>query len=109
MRDDERVLILSKPVDDLHLYLDKAQETGGEEGLRQARLELQKAGTAGTDYNRLLIYSRLPRTRLLAPPETGGEWVAVWSDYPEAARELAGATPVEVLRSGGMSVTILRR
>jgi hypothetical protein len=108
VHDGEKVLILSRPVDDLRLYLDKARETGGEEGLRQARLELQNADLSGTDYNRLLIYSRLPRNRLLAPPTTGGDWVAVWSDYPDASRKLAGAKPVEVLRSGGMSVTILR-
>src|SRR5258708_23115132 len=46
---------------------------------------------------------------LLAPPANCGEWVAVWSDYPDAARELAAAQPVDVLRSGPMSVTILRR
>jgi hypothetical protein len=45
----------------------------------------------------------------LTPPAACGEWVAVWSDYPDAARELAGAQPVEVLQSGPMSVTILRR
>jgi hypothetical protein len=111
VRDEERVLILSKPIDPetTHLYLDKARETGGEEGLRRARLQLQEASTAGTDYNRLLVYSRLPRNRLLAPPATQAEWVAVWSDYPDAERTLAGAKPAAVLRSGPMSVTILRK
>ena len=67
------------------------------------------AGMAGTDYNRLLVYSRLGRNRLLSPPAAGGEWVAVWSDYPDAKRTLAGAQPVTVPQSGPMSVTILRR
>jgi hypothetical protein len=107
----ERALILSRPitVDMLQGYLTKAQQTGGEEGLRQARLELQQADLRGTDYARTVVHSHLSRDRLLAPPAGCGEWVAVWSDYPDAARELAGAQPVDVLRSGPMSVTILRR
>ncbi len=107
----ERVLILSKPIteDMLQGYLSKAQQTGGEEGLRQARLELQQADLRGTDYARTVVHSHLGLDRLLAPPAACGEWVAVWSDYPDAARELAGAQPVDVLRSGPMSVTILRR
>jgi hypothetical protein len=111
VRTGERALILSQPitVDMLQGYLKKAQETGGEEGLRQARLELQQADLRGTDYSRVVVHSRLGRDRLLAPPATCGEWVAVWSDYPDAARELAGVQPVDVLRSGPLSVTILRR
>jgi len=107
----ERALILSKPIteDMLQNYLQKAQQTGGEEGLRQARLELQQADMRGTDYARLVVHSRLAHERLLAPPATCGEWVAIWSDYPEAAHELAGAQPVDILRSGPLSVTILRR
>ncbi len=107
----ERALILSKPIteDMLQSYLMKARQTGGEEGLRQARLELQQADMRGTDYQRLVVHSQLGRERLLAPPAMCGEWEAVWSDYPEAARELAGAQPVDVLRSGPLSVTILRR
>jgi hypothetical protein len=107
----ERTLILSKPIteDMLQGYLSKAQQTGGEEGLRQARIELQQADLRGTDYSRVVLHSRLGRDRLLAPPATCGEWVAVWSDYPDAARELSGAQPVDVLRSGPLSVTILRR
>jgi hypothetical protein len=111
MRDGERALILSKPIteDMLQGYLSKAQQTGGEEGLRQARLELQQADLRGTDYSRVVVHSHLGHDRLLTPPATCGEWVAVWSDYPDAARELAGAQPVDVLRSGPLSVTILRR
>jgi hypothetical protein len=111
MAHGERALILSKPVteDMVQGYLKKAQQTGGEEGLRQARLELQQADMTGTDYGRLVVHSRLGRDRLLAPPATCGEWVAVWSNYPDAARELAGVQPVDVLRSGPLSVTIVRR
>jgi len=103
--------MLSKPIteDMLQGYLSKAQQTGGEEGLRQARIELQQADLRGTDYSRVVVHSLLGRDRLLAPPATCGEWVAVWSDYPDAARELAGVQPVDVLRSGPLSVTILRR
>jgi hypothetical protein len=111
MQPGERALILSQPIteDMLQGYLKKAQETGGEEGLRQARLELRQADLAGTDYARVVVHSRLGRERLLAPPAACGEWVAVWSGYPDAARELTGAQPVDVLRSGPLSVTILRR
>jgi len=111
MKDRERALILSKPIteDMLQGYLTKAQQTGGEEGLRQARLELQQADLTGTDYARVVVHSRFGRDRLLAPPATCGEWTAVWSNYPDAARELAGVQPVDILRSGPLSVTILRR
>ena len=37
-----------------------------------------------------------------------GEWVAVWNDYPDATRELAAGTLVDV-RAGSESVTISRR
>src|SRR5258708_616630 len=45
MASGERALLLSKPIteDMLQGYLSKAQQTGGEEGLRQARVELQQA------------------------------------------------------------------
>jgi hypothetical protein len=111
MQAGERALILSKPIteDMLQGYLRKAQQTGGGEGLRQARLELQQADLTGTDYARVVVHSRFGRDRLLAPPAACGEWVAVWSDYPDAARELDGAQPVDILRSGSLSVTILRR
>jgi hypothetical protein len=111
MRDGERALILSKAIteDMLQGYLSKAQQTGGEEGLRQARIELQQADMRGPDYERVVVHSRLGQDRLLAPPAACAEWVAVWSDYPGAARELAGAQPVDVLRYGPMSVTMLRR
>jgi hypothetical protein len=109
--DGQRALILAKPITEEMTkgYLEKAQETGGAEGLRQARIELQEVGLSGVDYQRVLVHSRLGGDRLLASPTACGEWVAVWSDYPDAARELAGASPVQLLRSGPMSVTILQR
>jgi hypothetical protein len=111
LRDGDRVLVLAKPVtEDLtRLYLDKARETGGEEGLRQAQLQLQNLAATPPDYQRVAVYSRLGREPLLAPPAPCGEWVAVWNNYPDVARELAVAEPVQVLRSGPMSVSILRR
>jgi hypothetical protein len=107
----ERVLVLAKPIpeDTATHYFEKALQTGGEEGLRQAQLSLKVDDLKPLNYQRLLVYSRLGSSRLLTPPASCGEWVAVWSDYPDAARELTGTQPVEVLRSGPMSVTILRR
>jgi hypothetical protein len=107
----ERVLVLAKPIpeDTATHYFEKVLQTGGEKGLRQAQLEVKPADLKPVNYQRVLVYSHLDRSRLLAPPAACGEWVAVWSDYPDAARELKGAQPVEVLRSGPMSVTILRR
>src|SRR5258708_30322364 len=59
MATGERALILSKPitVDMLQGYLSKAQQTGGGEGLRQARLVLQQAGFRGTHYSRVVVDS----------------------------------------------------
>jgi len=110
VRDNERALILTAPITEetARPYLEKVRATGGEEDLRQARLELQRAIAEPPDYQRVSVYSKLPRARLLLPPACG-EWVAVWSDYPDAARELNGTQPVQVLRSGEMSVTIIRR
>ena len=111
VRGGERVLILASPggAKMARVYLKKAYETGGEEGLRQARADLETAAAAPPDYQRVVVLSHLPRDRFLAPPATCGDWVAVWSDYPEAARELAGAKPVEVIRYGADAVSILRR
>jgi hypothetical protein len=90
-------------------YLEKAYETGGEEGLRQARVDLQSVADTPPDFRRVVVYSHLSRDRFLIPPATCGDWVAVWSDYPEAGRELAGTKPVEVIRYGSDAVNILRR
>jgi hypothetical protein len=111
VQDHERVLILAQPppAEMVDLYLEKARQTGGQEGLRRAQLIMKTVDFTAVNYQRVLAYSRLGRDHLLTPPAACGEWVAVWSDYPEAARELAGAQPVEVLRSGPLSVTILRR
>jgi len=111
VQDNERALVLSKPIteESLQPYLAKARATGGEEGLRQARLELQNADLSGTDFHRTLAQSRLGPARLLAPPADCAEWIAVWDDYPEASQVLSGAQPADVLRSGPRSVTILRR
>jgi hypothetical protein len=111
VRGHERVLVLAKPIpDDIAAhYYEKALQTGGEEGLRQAELGLKADALRPLNYQRLLAYSRLGADQLLTPPAPCTEWEAVWSDYPEAAHELSGAQPVEVLQSGPMAVTILRR
>lgn len=106
----QRVLLLTRPVEeeDAQLFLDKARETGGEKGLRQARLELHEVARTPPDYQRTVVYSRLPREDLLATPSGCAEWVAVWSDYPDAARVLVGEDPVKIIHSGPKSVAILR-
>ena len=111
VRSGERVLILPSAVgqDLTRLYLEKAYETDGEEGLRQAQANLQSPAASPPDYQRVVVYSHLARNQLLAPPATCADWVAVWSDYPEAARELSGSKPVKVIRAGPDAVSILRR
>lgn len=111
VRGDERVLILAAPITEetSRLYLDKVRETGGEEGVRQARIELREASAEPPDYQRVRVFSRLSRDRLSMPPAQCGEWVAVWSDYPDGARELSGARVVEVMRAGPLEVTVARR
>ena len=107
----ERVLVLAKPIpeDTATRYFEKALQTGGEEGLRQAQLGLRVDALKPLNYQRLLAYSRLGTNQLLTPPAPCTEWVAVWSDYPDAEHELEGRQPAEVLRSGPMSVSVLRR
>src|SRR5579872_2357376 len=100
----ERALVLSKPVENLQLYLEKARVTGGDEGYRQAVREMEGSALNGSDYNRLLVYSNLPRDRLLTPPASTADWVAVWSDYPDARRAIGATTPAAVLTAGQMSV-----
>jgi hypothetical protein len=111
VHDDERVLVLAPPItmEAARPYLNKALAIGGEAGLRRAQMDLQEALATAPEYQRLVVYSRLPSNRLLAPPAACGEWVAIWSDYPNAAHELAIGTSVEVIRAGSRSVTISRR
>jgi hypothetical protein len=108
---NDRALILVKPLgeDQVSLYLAKVKQTGGEPGLREARREIEEIAGTPPDYQRLVTYSRLGRERLLVPPVGCAEWVAVWDDYPDAARELEAAQPVAVVRAESRSVTILRR
>ncbi len=109
VRGDERVLVLAKPIEpEIQDYLDKAHQTGGEEGLLRARLSLLEVDLSPPDYQRTLVHSRLGRDRLLSSPAECTQWIAVWSDYPDSARELDGAEPVRVLRAGPMSITIVR-
>jgi len=111
LRENERALILARPVDerDASLYIEKAQKTGGSEGVEQAKRELAEVAAMPPDYQRVVVYSRTDRRRLLGPIATCGEWVAVWSDYPHAREYLEGAVPVQIFRAGQMSVSVIRR
>jgi len=111
VNDNQRALILAKPIPEaaMQRYLERVRQSDGEEGMRKAQIEIQERELEGGDYQRLLLYSHLGRDRLLASPTACAEWVAVWSDYPSAVSELAGRQPVQVLRCGPMSVTILER
>lgn len=107
----EHALILATPIkaEMARTYLDKARETGGEDGFRQARAELQEMSRTPPDYQRVVVHSQLGRERLIASPVGCSEWVALWNDYPVAFRDLDGAAPVDVLRCGPLSVTLFKR
>jgi len=111
VHDDERALILAKPIpaEMYRDYLETVRKAGGEEAVRQAEIEIQELGMGGTAYQKVLAHSRLSRDRVLSPPAECAPWVAIWSDYPDATRELGVAPPVQVLRYGTMSVTVQRR
>ena len=112
VHDSQRALVLTKPIDAelAEAYLDKVRRTDGEEAWRKAQFEIQElAILEGPGYTRVLAHSHLGREQLFSSAARCAQWVAVWSDYPDANRELAAGQQVEVLRSGPMSVTILRR
>lgn len=111
VHDGQRAIVLVKPFpEDLaQSYLRNVRERKGEQAWRQAQLEVDEARSEPTDYQRVLVHSRLSRDRLLSSATGCAEWVGVWSDYPDAAREIAIGQQVEVLRSGAMSVTVLQR
>src|SRR5205085_12173708 len=110
VRNNDRVLILAKPVTEetSNLYLEKARQTGGEAGFQRAREELRQTTSEPPDFQRVRVYSHIPRERLLIPPAPCGEWIALWSDYPHVPETLSAARPVEILRSGPLSVLIIR-
>jgi hypothetical protein len=112
VRDSQRALVLVKPIEaeQVQSYFDNVRQTRGEKAWREAQLERQElGGMEGPDFQRVLAHSRLGRDQLLSLPAGCAQWIAVWSDYPDAIRELAIGQQVEVLQSGPMSVTILRR
>jgi hypothetical protein len=110
LKDDETALLLVPPItdDERRLFLDKARETGGDEGLRKARQELESVSATPPDYQRVAVHSRLGRDRLLTPPAGCAEWVVVWNDDPDAIPK-AGVTPVQVFRAGATEVSIFQR
>jgi hypothetical protein len=101
----ERALLLTGPLDEsvLQMYFDKVRKTGGEEGLRQAHAEIAAISATPPDYQRVVVYSRLGLERLLAPPASCAEWVAVWNDYAGPAPRFEVRS---VLRVGSATVTI---
>jgi hypothetical protein len=108
---DQRVLLLTKPLTpELTLqYLSQVSKTGTPEDILEARREIQAAASTPPDYQRVVVYSHLNRNQFLASPTACAEWTVAWNEYPDAARALAGAPPVEILRSGPLSATVLRR
>jgi hypothetical protein len=111
VQDSQRAFVLAKPVDEevVQRYLDRVRQSWGEEAWREAQIIIQEQGSAGTIYQRVLVHSRLGRDQLLSSRTGCAQWIAVWSDYPDATRELSIGHQVKVLRSGPMSVTILQR
>ncbi len=111
LRPGQRALILSPPWDRslFDFYLQRARETGGETRYQAALRNLeQNADMSPPDYQRMLIHSRLDRSRLLYEANDCTEWLAVWSDYtPHAHPE--GVSVIEVIRKRELSVTIARR
>jgi hypothetical protein len=107
----ERALILACPVSerDAQLYLSKARQIGGEDGLRQAQRELRRFEATPPDYQRVVVHSRLGRDRLLGSPAGCAEWIVVWHDYPGGTDAAGGGEPVEVLRAGDRAVSVFRR
>jgi len=111
VNDNQRSLILAKPIPEAakQRYLERVRQSDGEEAMRKAQIEIQGLELGEVIIRGCWLYSHLGRDRLLASPTACAEWVAVWSDYPSAVSELAGRQPVQVLRCGPMSVTILER
>ena len=111
VRQGERALLLTRPLtpDMVQLYLQKVRETGTEADLREAEREIEQAARTPPEFQRVVVQSRLPRGRLVAPPAGCAEWEVVWSDYPDAAHELQGVQPLQVLRSGPLSASFIRR
>lgn len=111
VKDNEHAAVLTKPIPQqtATLYLNKARQTGGEAGLEEAERELSMAAEQPPDFQRVLVYSRLPRSRLRAAASVCDDWTAIWSDAPNGGAVLAGETPVQVLRSGPLFVSVVRR
>ncbi len=107
----ERALLLTRPLStaDVDLFLNKVKETGTPADRDEAAREIEQAAKAPPEFQRVVVQSRLAPGRLVPPPSSCTEWMVVWSDYPEAARALAGVQPLQVLRSGPLSATIVRR
>ncbi|MBZ5726887.1 MAG: glycosyltransferase family 39 protein [Acidobacteriia bacterium] len=122
VRPQECVLVLASRAlvsASLQMYLDKARETGGEEGLRAA-IAISSENLSPIDYQRTLVHSRLGPDRLKPYPESpsgplpAANWIAVWNDFVPADdrsaewARLAVSHPAAVLRRGDRSVAVYR-
>jgi len=107
----QHVLLLTKPLaaDLTAQYISQVTKTGSSEDIIEAQREIQAAALTPPDYQRVVVHSHLNRDQLLAAPAACADWAVVWNEYPDAARALAGATPVEVLRSGPLTASVLHR
>jgi hypothetical protein len=104
----ERALILAPPWprEVFDFYLQRARETGGQAGYEAAVRSLLEADMSPPSYQRMLIHSKLDRSRFLSTPGPCTEWMAVWSDYGPA-RDLP--SPQAILEDGSLSVRIGRQ
>jgi hypothetical protein len=114
VRSDERMLISAKPFSDadLRLYLEKTKQTDGETGYRRAIENLKKDDLSPIDFQRTAVQSR--KAGMLSSKGTPSDfdWIAVWSNSEPSASltsQLRDRHPVDVLRSGALSIAIYRR
>lgn len=105
----ERALILAAPWPGhfFDFYLERAHATGGEAGYQAALQNLAESEPSPPAYQRTLIHSRFDRDRLLWNPGPCTEWIAVWSDFSPAPRDLA--PPETILHAGDLSVSVIQR
>ncbi len=77
----ERVRIEAPPLpaDQARQYLEKARATGGDESYRTAERELADMAAMPPDYQRIVVYSRVPRARLTASADGCADWVVKWN------------------------------
>ncbi len=105
MKPGERALIVSPPWDRalFDFYLQRARETGGEPRYKAAVRNLAESDMSPPDYQRMLIHSKLDRSRFLYESKACTEWTAVWGDAGRAEN------PVTTLTAGNLRVEIAKK